>query len=96
VLIWDHASWHSSQIVRIWIREHHQQVTQTGNGVRILPFRLPTKSPWLHPIEPTWVHGKRAIVETHSLLSSQELAARVCSHCGCSYETPLSLPEKVA
>jgi hypothetical protein len=44
LLIWENASWHSSQIVRTWIREHHQQVKQTGKGVRILPFRLPTKS----------------------------------------------------
>jgi hypothetical protein len=25
--------------------------------------RLPVKSPWLNPIEPRWLHGKRAIVE---------------------------------
>ena len=52
LLIWENASWHLSHIVRTWIREHNQQVKQTGTGVRILPFRLPTKSPWLNPIEP--------------------------------------------
>ncbi len=96
LLIWDNASWHISQIVRTWIREQNQQVKQTGKGVRILPFRLPTQSPWLNPIEPKWVHGKRAIVEPNGLLSSQQLAERVCSHFGCSYETPLIIPEKVA
>lgn len=59
LLIWDNASWHISQTMRTWIREHNQQVKQTDTGVRILPFRLPTKSPWLNPIEPKWVHGKR-------------------------------------
>jgi len=44
LLIWDNASWHISKLVRQWIREHNQQVKQTGKGVRILPFLLPTQS----------------------------------------------------
>ncbi|EFH88314.1 transposase [Ktedonobacter racemifer] len=96
LLIWDNASWHISKIVRTWIRKHNQQVKQTGTGVRILPFRLPTQSPWLNPIEPKWVHGKRAIVEPDGLLSAQQLAERICSHFGCSSEPHLSLPEKAA
>lgn len=96
LLIWDNASWQKSLIVRTWIREHNRLVKQTDTGVRILPFRLPTKSPWLNPIEPKWVHGKRAIVETDGLLSAQQLAERVCSHFGCSSEPHLSLPKKVA
>jgi transposase len=96
LLIWDNASWHISKIVRTWIREHNQQVKQTNTGVRILPFRLPTQSPWLNPIEPKWVHGKRAVVEPNGLLSAKQLAERVCSHFGCSYETHLAIPEKVA
>ena len=51
LLIWDNASWHISKQVRTWIREHNQQVKQDGKGVRILPCFLPTKSPWLNPIE---------------------------------------------
>lgn len=51
LLIWDNASWHKSKMVRTWIREHNQQVKQEGKGVRILPFLLPTKSPWLNPGE---------------------------------------------
>src|SRR6266700_508067 len=96
LLIWDNASWHISKIVRTWIREHNQQVKLTGKGVRILPFRLPTQSPWLNPIEPKWVHGKRAVVEPTGLLSASQLAERVCSHFGCSYESHLVIPEKVS
>jgi DDE superfamily endonuclease len=96
LLIWDNASWHLSKQVRTWIREHNQQVRQTAKGVRILPFFLPTKSPWLSPIEPKWVHGKRAVVEPDGLLSAQQLAERICSHFGCSHEPHLSIPEKVA
>lgn len=96
LLIWDNASWHVSKIVRTWIREHNCQVKAQGKGVRILPCFLPTKSPWLNPIEPKWVHGKRAVVEPDGLLSAQQLAERVCSHFGCSYEPHLVIPEKVA
>jgi len=96
LLIWDNASWHKSLVVRTWIREHNQQVKQTGQGVRILPFLLPTQSPWLNPIEPKWVHGKRAVVEPDGLLSAKLLAERICSHFGCSYEAHLVIPEKVS
>jgi hypothetical protein len=44
LLIWDHASWHISKNVRTWLREHNQQVKQTGKGVRILPLFLPKQS----------------------------------------------------
>jgi transposase len=96
LLIWDNASWHISKIVRTWIREHNMQVKQSGKGVRILPFLLPTKSPWLNPIEPKWVHAKKAIVEPNGLLSAKQLAQRICTHFGCSYEPHLSVVEKVA
>ena len=80
VLIWDNASWHVSKAVRAWIRAHNRQVKQQGQGVRILVCYLPVKSPWLNPIEPKWVHGKRAIVEPTRLLSAQEVADRVCAY----------------
>ncbi len=96
LLIWDNASWHKSQAVRTWIREHNQQVKQTGKGVRILPFLLPTKSPWLNPIEPKWVHAKRNVVELDGLLTAGQLAERVCAYFGCSYESHLVIPEKLA
>ena len=96
LLIWDHASWHKSQAVRGWIRDHNQQVKQTGKGVHILPFLLPTQSPWLNPIEPKWVHGKRNVVETDGLLTARQLAERVCAYYGTAYESHLVIPEKVA
>ena len=92
LLIWDNASWHVSKQVRTWIREHNRQVKLEKKGVRILPCFLPTKSPWLNPIEPKWVHGKRAVVEPNTLLSAQQLAERVCVSFRCFHETHLSLP----
>ena len=57
LLIWDNASWHRSQAVRHWIRQHNQQVKRGAVGVRVVVCPLPSKSPWLNPIEPKWVHG---------------------------------------
>ena len=95
-LIWDNASWHISQAVRSWIRAHNRQVKRTGQGVRILVCRLPVKSPWLNPIEPHWVHGKRRIVEPERTLSAQELADRVCALFGCEHEPHLSISEQTS
>jgi len=96
LLIWDNASWHYSKQVKTWIREHNQKVKQENTGVRILPFFLPTKSPWLNPIEPKWVHAKKAVVEPNRLLTAKQLAERICAHFGCSYEPHLALVEKVS
>lgn len=95
LLIWDNASWHISKLVRSWIREHNRRVKRSGQGVRILVCYLPVKSPWLNPIEPKWVHGKRRVVEPDRTLSAQELADRICDAFDCEHETHLSIPEKV-
>jgi hypothetical protein len=96
LLVWDNASWHISQHVRDWFRAHNRQVKQTGEGVRIVSCLLPTKSPWLNPLEPHWSHGKRNVAEPDRLLPAGELAERVCAYFGCPYEPHLSIPENVA
>ncbi len=94
VLVWDNAPWHVSKEVREWIREHNYKVKYegNGNGVRILVCYLPSKSPWLNPIEPKWLHGKRRVMEADRLLTSHELAQRVCDTFDCPYEQHLSIP----
>ena len=96
LLIWDNASWHRSQAVRHWSRQHNQQVKQGTEGVRIVVCPLPSKSPWLNPIEPKWVHGKRAVAEPDRLLSAAELEARVYAYYGSAGEAHLVMPKKVA
>jgi hypothetical protein len=88
VLIWDNASWHISREVRSWIRQYNQQAKQQGS-VRLLTCRLPVKSPWLNPLEPRWVHGKRAVVEPARMLSAPELISRVCAYFATELLEPL-------
>ena len=94
-LVWDNATWHISRAVRAWIRQHNRQVKASGQGVRLLVCPLPVKSPWLNPIEPKWLHGKRRVIEPERTLSAQELADRVCTTFDCTHEKHLSIPEKV-
>jgi transposase len=89
VLIWDKASWHRSHIVRKWRKAHHQRVTREG-GCRLLVCPLPSNSPWLNPIAPRGVHGKRAILEPTRLLTAQELSERVCTYYGCENLEPIT------
>jgi transposase len=96
LLIWDNASWHRSHAVRHWIRQHNQQVQRGAVGVRVVVCPLPSKSPWLNPIEPKWVHGKRAVSEPDRLLSADELEARVYAYYGCERAAHLVMPKKVA
>jgi hypothetical protein len=96
LLIWDNASWHTSQAVRSWIRTHHQRVTASQRGVRIIACCLPVKSPWLNPIEPKWGHGKRAVSEPNRLLSAAALEARVYRYYTCTAEAHWLMPKKVA
>lgn len=96
VLVWDNASWHISHAVHTWIRTHNRQVKQSQQGVRIVECRLPVKSPWLNPIEPMWMHGKRRVMEPDRILSAKELAERVCATFGNPYEPHLVVPENVS
>lgn len=95
LLVWDNAGWHLSHSVRAWLRVHNQQAKRQG-GVRILACFLPSKSPWLNPIEPKWAHGKRAVVSPDRLLPAQELADRVCAYYRVPHEPHLIMPQEVS
>ena len=89
LLVWDNASWHISQRVRAWVKAHNRQAKREG-GVRIVACRLPVKAPWLNPIEPKWLHGKRAIVEPDRKLTAAEIKQRVHEHYHCELVEPLA------
>ena len=90
-LVWDNAAWHVSQRVADWIAAHNRRVRR-GGGCRIVECRLPVKAPWLNPIEPKWMHGKRAVAEPNRKLTAGELRQRVVAHFGCPPTEPLKRP----
>jgi len=96
LLVWDNAAWHVSREVRAWLRDHNRRVKAAGRGVRIVACRLPVKSPWLNPIEPKWVHGKRRACSPDRTLTARETAERACAALGSPYEDHLTLPQQVA
>jgi hypothetical protein len=87
-LVWDQASWHTSHKVQNWIRQHNKQVKKEG-GVRILACQLPSKSPWLNPIEPKWLHGKRAICQPDGELRPEDVVERVHAYYDCKRTEPI-------
>lgn len=79
VMIWDNATWHKSRNIRRWIRAYNR-AAKAADEPRLLTHLLPVKSPWLNPIEPRWVHAKRAVCEPDSQLTPTELRRRLCVH----------------
>lgn len=85
LLVWDNAGWHISRQVRAWLKAHNRQAKRQGpeGGCRILVCQLPSKSPWLNPIEPRWAHGKRQVAEPAATLNAKQLIERVHRYYGC-------------
>ena len=79
VMIWDNASWHISNRIRLWSRAYNRAAKAAGEP-RLLVHGLPIKSPWLNPIEPCWVHAKRAVCQPDGELTATELRRRLCTH----------------
>jgi transposase len=97
LLIWDNAPWHVSKHVRDWVRVHNRQVkAKQVDGVRIVLCFLPSKSPWLNPIEPKWVHGKRRVLEAKRVLTADELEQRICATFNCPKEDHLTISASVS
>ena len=74
---------------RAWLKAHKRRVKREG-GCRVVVCPLPSKSPWLNRIEPTWVHGKRAIVEPERQLRVAELQHRICAYYECELLEPIA------
>ena len=85
VLVWDNAAWHISHRVTAWIAAHNARVA-AGGGCRIEVCGPPIRAPWLNPIEPKWMHGKKAIAEPARTLTAEELMKRVYEYYGCPAE----------
>src|SRR5215213_7069632 len=88
-LIRDNAPWHVSRAVRAWVGGHDRRVKAAGSGCRLLICRLPSKSPWLNPLEPKWMHDKRSVPEPDRKLTAAELQRRLCEQYRCPLVPPL-------
>lgn len=75
MVIWDNASFHKSRWLMQRIREHNRLARKEGR-TRLVPYRLPVGAPWLNPIEPHWLHCKRAVYSVAPPLTSEELRER--------------------
>jgi hypothetical protein len=64
--------------------------------LEIVKCQLPTKSPWLNPIEPKWAHGQHKGVEPGRLLPTTELEERVSAALGADHAARLTIPDRVA
>jgi hypothetical protein len=87
-IVWDRASWHKSQKLKEWQRQHNRTAKRDGD-VRLLICLLPVKSPWLNPMEAHWVHAKRAVAQPDGELSVAELQHRLCAHFEVAHETSI-------
>ena len=61
VVIWDNASWHTAKALRRWYYGYNQQAKRAGH-IRLLLVPLPSRSPWLNPLEPVFGQAKRHVV----------------------------------
>lgn len=80
VVLWDRASWHTSHKVERWVRQYNRQAKKQADGVRLLTYLLPSKSPWLNSMEPIWLHAKRKVAEPDGALTVKVLKERLCAH----------------
>ena len=88
VLVWDNASWHVSKRVRH--RSGAQPAREAGGRLQNPGLWPAGQGAGLNPIEPKWLHGKRAIVEPDRKLTGAEIKQRVHEHYHCEPQEPLT------
>ena len=71
-------------------------VIRSGQGTRLVPCFLPSRSPWLNPIEPKWGHAKRHVVESDRLLGIEKPEERVRDALACPRDDNLVILNRVA
>jgi hypothetical protein len=96
LLVRDNASWYLSREVRERIGAHNRAATRREAAVRIVVCPLPSKSPWLNPIEAKWVHGKCRVAEPGRLLSPAEMEVRIYAALGAEHADHLTMPHQAA
>jgi hypothetical protein len=76
VLIWDKASWHTSKRTRGWIRAYNRRAKEEAR-TRLIVCQLPTRSPWLMPLEPVFGWTKHQVLGGRLFQTVAQLQAAV-------------------
>jgi len=79
VVIWDNASWHTAKALRRWYYRYNQVAKRDGR-VRLLLVPLPSRSPWLNPLEPVFGQAKRHIVGRRAIPQPSRLKRKTESY----------------
>jgi len=79
VLFWDKASFHTSHQTRNWIREYNQRAKQE-HLTRLIVCKLPTRSPWLMPLESVFGWTKHQVLGKRLFETVAELQKAVENH----------------
>ncbi len=79
VVIWDNASWHTAKALRRWYYRYNQTAKRTGQA-RLLLVALPSRSPWLNPLEPVFGQAKRRIVGRRTIPQPARLKRKTESY----------------
>jgi transposase len=79
VLIWDKASWHTSKRTRDWIRAYNRRAKREAR-TRLIVCQLPTRSPWLMPLEPIFGWTKHQVLGGRLFETVAQLQAAVELH----------------
>jgi transposase len=79
VLIWDKAPWHTSKRTQDWIRAYNRRAREEAR-TRLIVCQLPTRSPWLMPLEPIFGWTKHQVLGGRLFDSVAQLQAAVESY----------------
>lgn len=79
VLFWDKASFHTSKQTTNWIREYNRRAKRE-NLTRLIVCKLPTRSPWLMPLEPIFGWTKHQVLGNRAFETVAEMQKVVENH----------------
>jgi len=79
VLIWDKAPWHTSKRTQDWIRAYNRRAREQ-ELTRLIVCQLPTRSPWLMPLEPVFGWTKHQVLGGRLFQTVAQLQAAVELH----------------
>jgi transposase len=78
-VVWDNASWHISRQVQDWIMDFNETAKSKGLP-RLDTLQLPSKAPWLNPIEPVWRGMREQAINAVDWVCKQKLTETIMSY----------------